>query len=158
MANKEPDEISESAAWKQLSNAVALGAKQDQIVWTVFGAFFAANGVLLVALVTTGSFTDGPTGLMVGAVLSFIWWLIQRRAIWYLERYESVMCRLEKRLLNDDREIALSRGLNTTGFEDPPKGPSVRWLMKALSALFLIAWLVLVAIYFLQPESSIIVR
>ena len=158
MANKEPDEISESAAWKQLSNAVALGAKQDQIVWTVFGAFFAANGVLLVALVTTESFADRPTALVVGAALSFIWWLIQRRAIWYLECYESVMCRLEKRLLNDDREIALSRGLNTTEFEDSPKGPSVRWLMKALSALFLIAWLVLAAFYILRPESSIIVR
>jgi hypothetical protein len=38
-----PDQL-----WNQLANAVALVAKQDQIVWAIFGAFWAANAVLLV--------------------------------------------------------------------------------------------------------------
>jgi hypothetical protein len=54
--------------WSQLGNAVALAAKQDQIVWAVFGVFWAANAVLLVALFTTGDLPKRSVGLVVSIV------------------------------------------------------------------------------------------
>ncbi len=46
-----------------MGNAVTLVAKRDHIVWTVFGAFWAANAVLLVALFQNGDFPSGPWDL-----------------------------------------------------------------------------------------------
>jgi hypothetical protein len=66
-----PDQL-----WNQLSNAVALVAKQDQIVWAVFGVFWAANAVLLVALFTTGKLPEQSVGIIVsgvGLALSVVW-------------------------------------------------------------------------------------
>lgn len=51
----------------QLSNAVALASTTNQIVWTVFGIFWAANAVLLVALFTTGDLPHRTPGLVVSA-------------------------------------------------------------------------------------------
>lgn len=66
-----------------MGNAVTLVAKQDHIVWTVFGAFWAANAVLLVALFQSGDLPKRPVGLIVsrvGFALSPVWLLIRHRA------------------------------------------------------------------------------
>ncbi len=144
MANKEPDEISESAAWKQLSNAVALGAKQDQIVWTVFGVFWAANAVLLVALFATGDLPERRVGIIAsafGIALSAVWWRVERRAIEYLGAYEEVIRRLERRLLGEPSQFALSRGLNEELFEKKVQGSSVRPLVEGVCIVFIGVWL-----------------
>ncbi len=80
--------------WNQLSNAVALVAKQDQIVWTVFGAFWAANALLLVALFTTGKLPDQSVGVIVSSVgltLSLVWLAIEHRAMAWLKFYEGIL-------------------------------------------------------------------
>ena len=155
MASEEPLH-NETALWSQLNNAVTLVAKQDQIVWTVFGVFWAANAVLLVALFTTGNLPGRPAGIIVsgvGVALSAVWWLIQRRAIGYLDFYGNVMRRLEERLLDENHEIALSGGLNSSVFGQTVNGPRVRPLMRLVCLLFIIGWLVAVA-YFLFWVSS----
>ena len=95
---------------EQLSNAIAMSAKQDQIVWAVFGVFWAAGAVLLVALFTTGNAPSRSVGLVVsiaGTVLSFIWAIIQYRALGYLHFYDSVVQEIESRL-HLPADVALS--------------------------------------------------
>lgn len=39
--------------WQQLGHAVSLDTSENQVVWTIFGLFWAADAILLVALFTT---------------------------------------------------------------------------------------------------------
>jgi hypothetical protein len=97
-----------------LGNAVALAVKQDQIVWTIFGIFWAANAVLLVALFNSGALPKRGVGLMVslaGVVLSTVWFLVERRIIGYLHFYEAIVERIELEL-RVPSELALSASLN----------------------------------------------
>ena len=89
-----PPQLTRDDQWKQLGNAVALAAKQDQIAWAIFGVFWAANAVLLVALFTTGALPQPSVGLVVssvGVVLSLVWRAIERRAVEWLKHYERVL-------------------------------------------------------------------
>ena len=107
-------------ARSQLGNAVARAAKEDQIVWTIFGIFWAANAVLLVALFTTGNVPSLPVGIVVcvsGAVLSSVWFAVQRRAIGWLGYYEKIIRELETTYLNTPATVALTPKLNETTFK-----------------------------------------
>src|SRR6266446_4042996 len=101
-SRQEPSENeSNKGLWYQLQNTVTLTAKQDQIVWAIFGVFCAADAVLLAALFQSGSPPTGFVGPIVssaGVVVSLVWGRIQKRAIAWLEFYEEVLIELEKRL------------------------------------------------------------
>jgi hypothetical protein len=130
----------------QLRNAVALAAKQDQIAWTVFGIFWAANAVLLVALFTSGDVPKPIVGVvvsLVGVVLSFIWSLIQRRALNWLTFYETVVQRLEERLPIPP-DVALSGRRNDTLFCKVigASGTRTRVLMNRSGIAATLAWIV----------------
>ena len=86
----------------QLSRAADLRSTEDQVLWSIFGAFWGANTVLLVALFATGKLPESPfVGLVVsaaGTLLSVVWHVIQRRAIGHLKRFDVLMERLERDL------------------------------------------------------------
>ena len=69
----------------QLSNVVNRSAYEDTVVWAIFGTFWAANALLLVALFSQGDFPrHSAVGIIISAadtVVSVAWFLIQRRAI-----------------------------------------------------------------------------
>ena len=48
--------------WTQLTNALNLRSSQDQVLWSIFGAFWGANAILLVALFTTGKLPEETVG------------------------------------------------------------------------------------------------
>ena len=128
-AKQSPDKL-----WTQLGHAVALAAKQDQIVWTVFGVFWAANAVLLVALFTTGDLPKRPAGLIVsivGLAISVVWAAIQIRAIAWLNFYDEVMKKLED---------LLQPPVRLTGRRDDVKGMSVRTLMRNWPFVSVVLW------------------
>ncbi len=114
--------------WMQLQNAVALAAKEDQIAWTIFGIFWAADVLLLGALFVTGRVPERAVGVSVciaGSVLSLVWYFIQSRALRFLSFYEKVQHALELQLLTGRVDVALSPRLNSTAF-DAAQGTSVR--------------------------------
>jgi hypothetical protein len=134
------------ALWSQLQNAVALAAKQDQIVWTIFGVFWAANAVLLVALFTTGDLPKRPVGLVVsiaGLAISLVWTVIQKRAIAWLRFYETVMSDLEGTHLQVPVRLNNRRG--------EVGGMSVRRLMVGCSLTSVILWGCSVCWFFAHP-------
>jgi hypothetical protein len=138
-AAPEPDP---EALRAQLANAVALSIKQDQIAWTVFGVFWAASAVLLVALFTTGDVPKRPVGVIVctvGTALSLVWYVVQVRAIGYLNFYDSVVETIEIRL-GLPAEIALSGRINNTHRSVHVKGVSVRPVMVACTIVSAALW------------------
>jgi len=141
--------------WPQLGNAVTLVVKEDQIVWTIFGIFWAANVLLLGALFATGDLPHRIVGLVlaiIGIILSMMWWLVQTRALRYLAFYEAVQHDLEERLLKGTTELSLSRSLNKATF-DKTSGPDVsaRRVMNASSLLSVALWSVALAWFASRP-------
>jgi hypothetical protein len=83
----------------QLTNVVNRSAYEDTVVWAIFGTFWAANALLLVALFSRGDFPQNPgVGVVIsiaGTIVGVAWFLIQRRAIAHLARYERIIALLE---------------------------------------------------------------
>ena len=139
-------EFSRQDMLDQLGRAADLRSSEDQVLWTIFGAFWGANTVLLVALFATGTLpTNYFVGIMVsavGALLSIIWHIIQQRAIGHLERFETLMDRLERKLAVP-ADCAVSAKINVTDYEaclGRTKG-SARTLMRACSFLAASLWI-----------------
>ena len=135
---------SDEHLWTQLANAIALSAKQDQIVWTIFGLFCATDSVLLVALFPDGSSPQRPVGLtvaLVGTSLSFVWLLIQWRAIGFLNFYDALVHSIEEHLFASATQYATSARLNRTLAAQHMAGPRVRPLLISTAALSLLGWL-----------------
>jgi len=128
-----------SSLWNQLGNVVALASKQDQIAWTIFGIFWAANAILLVALFTTGNLPQRPVGLVisfVGFLLSIVWFVIQRRAVNLLTYYEEIIKNLEYQHLHIPTQVAISPSLNKSLFDKTMKGALVDKVLDKLLYIF----------------------
>ncbi len=143
--SKKIPEVSQAELWNQLGYAVTMAAKEDQIIWTIFGVFWAANAVLLVALFTTGELPREQIGVVVsatGVILSFVWFFIQQRAIRWLKYYERIILRLEEKYLKIPPDVALSADINKTDFlEIVGRGLSVRSLMVWSGAIITLLWI-----------------
>lgn len=85
-----------SELFSQLQNAHARFVGVDTIWWRSYGLFLAANGVLVVALLTAL-----PRGLasaaiaILGALLTAVSYLFQERILAHVKRFEELIERLE---------------------------------------------------------------
>lgn len=143
MDSKTPDGRSE--LWSQLGITADLRSSEDQTLWTCFGTFCAANAVLLVALFTSGDFPPNPlVGVLIGVVgagMSFLWYLIQRRAIGYIVGHEKLMVLLQEKL-QVPCDLAISAPMQN--------GPTARSLMTGASILATVAWCLLLVVFVAQ--------
>ncbi|MGD0922788.1 MAG: hypothetical protein ABSA70_13630 [Terriglobia bacterium] len=128
-----------------LNNAVSMCANEDQIIWSVFGTFWAANAILLVALFSAGKLPESPfigsVVAAVGAVMSLIWHLVQRRALGHLARFEDVVHRLEEQL-GISPQLALSATINVDARDRFLRPPRARPLMQGCSFVSALSWFV----------------
>ncbi|HUY12786.1 MAG TPA: hypothetical protein VMX16_04030 [Terriglobia bacterium] len=106
--------------WTQIQNAIALRSSQDQVLWSIFGTFWAANAILLVALFTTG---DLPKNRWVGIVISavglaiaLVWRAIQKRALGHIARLEELIRKIEEDLRVEPR-LAVSAEINREDYQ-----------------------------------------
>lgn len=129
---------------QQLGNAIHLRSAQDQVLWSIFGVFWAANAILLVALFPQGHFPTYPIGFIisvVGMLFSLVWYKIQGRALGHIDRHENLMEILEKKLVELDmpQEYAVSAKINKDNkcsFKSIP----ARKLMPICSQVVAILW------------------
>lgn len=147
MTTTQPNpEFSRPDMLDQLSRAADLRSSEDQVLWTIFGAFWGANTVLLVALFATGTLPSnhyvGIVVSAVGALLSSVWHIIQQRAIGHLKRFETLMDRLERKL-GVPADYAVSAKINVTDYEAclGRTKVSARTLMRACSFLAASLWI-----------------
>ena len=130
--------------WTQLGYAINMRSSIDQVLWTVFGTFWATNAILLVALFTTGDVPSNPkVGLVVavlGLSLSVIWHLVQNRALGHLVLFETIISRVEK-TLRIDPDFAVSHDINRADYcRFLERGPRARTLMALCSKIVFFLW------------------
>ena len=157
---KQKTEMRKQDKWMQLTNAINLRSSQDQVLWSIFGAFWGANAILLVALFTTGELPDDPiVGFIVsfvGPSLSAIWHIIQSRALGHLERFEALMSKLEKSL-QIESAYAVSGDINKVDYLkyiSKKFGAARKW-MKACSTGGAIFWSLGFAYFILRALKCI---
>jgi len=142
--NQEPSE-NNKWMWTQLQNAIKMRSSEDQILWTIFGIFWAATAVLLVALFRDGGLPDnsgvGVVVSLVGIFMSFAWCLIQFRTLGHVKKYEALMEKLEQ-TLNFPSEYAISGKINNDAYDQYlGKWPKVRHVMLWCSFVSIAAWI-----------------
>lgn len=140
-----------------MASAISLATSTNQIVWTIFGIFWAANAVLLVTLFTAGGM---PTPLVaavvsvVGFALSVIWFFVQRRGLRYLGFYDGVVQELEE-TLEVPEKVSLSKHRNKTLFQaHVGVGRSIRPLMRNCAAVSAVAWLGMGTVFVVSGSTA----
>ena len=149
-----PVNLQRPELWSQLQNAATLRASEDQVLWNIFGIFWAANALLLVALFTSGKPPSAPlVGIVISAVglsLSFVWYFIQRRSLGHIRRHERLMERIERELRLPP-PFAISADVNREDYDlFLRSGPRARMLMPACSLVGLLLWAITLGIFLCQ--------
>ncbi|MEO8681075.1 MAG: hypothetical protein ABI665_18640 [Vicinamibacterales bacterium] len=146
--DKDGGESNDGTLQNQLTHAIALQCSSNQILWTVFGIFWAANAALLVALFATGAWPTPTIVLIVasvGGALSMVWFYIQDRAIKYLRFYDAVVHQLERTNQGLPIAVSLSKDAKSDLFQQHVgNGLSVRPVMQVSAAIAAVLWLLLV--------------
>jgi hypothetical protein len=85
-----------------LQNSSTLRTGQDQVVWSIFGAFWATNALLLISLFSVGEkWDENIVGILIsiiGISISYIWTSIQLRSINRIQMHEDAMQYIENEL------------------------------------------------------------
>ncbi len=85
-----------------LQNTSNLRTGQDQVVWSIFGAFWGTNALLLISMFSVGEkwslMTVGIIISIIGILISTIWMFIQTRAINRIKMYEDSIVYIENKL------------------------------------------------------------
>jgi ADP-ribose pyrophosphatase YjhB (NUDIX family) len=128
--------------------------QQDQVLWRIFAAFWPTNAILLAALFrSSGQILPPHIGAITagaGIFVAILWFFIQGRALWHVERIESTAERLERDLFDATvRVYALSPSLNVHA---PCKirGPRARVVMPVCTVIVGILWSIGLGYFILQ--------
>lgn len=158
MPDEQLPEFSRAEMLDQLGRACEIRSAEDQVLWSVFGAFWAANTVLLVALFATGkppeSHYVGIVISVVGSFLSVAWHIVQQRSIGHLERFERLMERLERRSAIP-ADCAVSGRINEADYAVcvAKIRPRARTIMRGCSFLAAALWF-LSSVYFVLLQVT----
>ena len=140
----EPQGLDRKEMWDQLTRVITMRVNQDQVGWRIFAAFWAANAILLVALFRDGQLPTNSAVTIavtsVGVWLSVTWFLIERRALGHLARYDRLIGRLETRL-RIPPELTVSPTVNRLDYDAcMPRWPPGRPTMIAFNILSGLLW------------------
>lgn len=141
------DGLHREELWKQLQNALAKRSSQDQVIWSIFGIFWAANALLFVAVFTSnGKILEGLVVSIVsiiGIFTSIVWRFLLRRAINHIELDENLMSHIENILLEKNPELRLTKDPKS---KSDIQGPQARAAMRWSILVFLSIWVLGVGI------------
>jgi hypothetical protein len=125
----------------QLELVVSSRVGEDQVAWTIFSVFWAAQVLLIGVLFQRSDFPPPPvSGLVVsivGILMSSAWWVTQDRSLLHLERFEDLTRSIEDQLrdanrLHPDHRLTMARRFH---------GPRARDIMRMCSLGAALSWL-----------------
>lgn len=139
-------EMRENQRWNQLANAISARSNEDSSVWEAFGTFWASNAILLVALFANGDLPKlpfiAPTVSGAGTLMAVVWYVVLRRGLLHIDRFDALIKRLESdlRLPDDQRISAMLTEDSRRGFLKPVRSREImRWASLAAGASWLAA-------------------
>lgn len=135
------NEISPEDLWKQLQNAVTARSSQDQVIWSIFGIFWAANALLLVAIFTSSVRFVVIVVSAVGIFTSIVWMLLLPRAVGHISAYEDVMSDIENILLKNHPNFRLTLEPNIkTRISGPQARVVMRWAVRGFLTIWILSF------------------
>ncbi|NHZ86590.1 MAG: hypothetical protein GWP19_12045 [Planctomycetia bacterium] len=124
-----------------LQNHSNLRTGQDQVLWGIFGAFWATNSLLLVSIFVSSENWNYLFVLLiisiVGILISIVWSFIQIRALRRIELYENTISWIEEKLCLPDEICAFYYNPKT---KKPRFNINARKVMKDIGYLAIILW------------------
>ena len=138
-----------------LENFCNLRSAQDQVLWSIFGAFWGTNALLLVSIFAADErWKINLVSIfisLIGIIISAIWLIIQSRTLNRIEMYEGSIRKIED--YND-----FPKYLRTFSIK-PKKGIKARTAMKWSVLLAMIGWIInivcLIGLQFLCYNRSV---
>lgn len=125
-----------------LQNFSNLRTGQDQVMWSIIGAFWTTNSVLIVSIFSAQEnifLVAGITVSIVGFSISLIWNIIQNRALNRIILYENSIKDIETKLNLEFQNCSfLTR--NSKFYEGFENRKSARYVMKLFSKSVIYAW------------------
>lgn len=121
-----------------LQNFCNLRSAQDQVLWSIFGAFWGTNALLLVSVFAADQSWKLKLILIlisfIGIVVSSIWLIIQSRTLARIKMYEDSIAEIEKNNKFPDYLRTFSK--------QPPKGVKARIAMKRSVQFAMSGWII----------------
>ncbi len=140
----------------QLNRVVGVRSSEDSITWNIFGIFWAANAILLVALFSNGGIARLPVGIIVccvGSVMALSAYLLQDRGLRFIEYYEATIENLERELKIEPK-FAISGRVNETGYKEHFRcSVRARTVMRRMDVAALAGWFAFL-MYFIVTAAS----
>ncbi len=129
---------------EQLQNVTSLRTDEHNTWVIFFSTCLVTTAILLIALFNSGSLPDKNVGFIIclfGSIMSFVFLIIQNRALATMKTWEIAITEIEK-------ELKLN---STSSFQKPPKSKflSGRILTTYITLIQIIGWIVGV-IYFIN--------
>ncbi len=155
MAN-EQENLSKDAMWRQLQNAIQMAIAANQSLWNISSIFWAANALLIVALLPKGK--PEPEAdfyiSLVGVFTSVVWVIGESRAVGHLRRYEKLVERLEGLLMGSQPEYATSAEINKLDYcKYLGKGPKQRGAFVYFRIGAIVFWTLFLGYFLLKLLS-----
>jgi hypothetical protein len=125
-----------------LQNFSNLRTGQDQVMWSIIGAFWTTNSVLIVSIFSAREnvfLIAGITVSLVGFSISLIWNIIQNRALNRIILYENSIKDIETKLKLEFQNCSFLTK-NSKYYEGFENRKSARYVMKLFSKSVIYAW------------------
>lgn len=130
---------------------------QDQVVWNMFGAFWATNALLLVSVFSADEVWDKKYVWLIVSVIGFVismtWFCIQDRMLNRLLKYENSIKYIEK-------SLGFSKSLRTYS-DSPPRSYcpfKARNVMRVIVLVIGVAWFVKALLVYVPSIFIIVIK
>ncbi len=134
-----------------LQNSSNLRIGQDQVVWSIFGAFWGTNALLLISLFSVGGLWNlKDVGIIISSIgifISFIWTLIQIRSIDRIIVHENSMIYIENKLKFSDELRTYSKPPIESFFIKIKARTIMRYCCILVMSLWMISLIIFVCSY-----------
>ena len=135
-------ELANSELLTLLQNFSNLRTGQDQVLWSIIGAFWTANSLLLVSIFASNQERFYYVGLLislVGISISWVWNHIQDSALKRIESYEMSIKTIERKL-NIDFELCIFLRADSDKYETKINKKSARFVIRQFSKNAIYIW------------------
>lgn len=132
-----------------LQNFSNLRTGQDQVLWSIVGAFWTANSVLFVSIFTADKSLTFFVGILISAIgvsISWIWKHIQKSALKRIEYYESAIKKIEKKL-NYDYDLCSFLRQDSENYERILNKKSARYVLQQFSKYAIVFWTIALVLF-----------
>ncbi|WP_047450127.1 hypothetical protein [Alistipes sp. ZOR0009] len=143
-----------------LQNFSNLRTGQDQVLWSITGAFWTTNSVLFVSIISADKERTIYVGLLIsiiGISISWVWNHIQNSTLLRIQYYENAIKKIEKQLKFDFELCSFLRA-DSDEYAKKVNKKSARYVMRLFSKYAIIFWILLSVVFSILITKEILTK